>query len=178
MSGDSVYGDKYEGDNVHGNKSETFITYEINHIDLDIGILTNILQTNPTIIKESLSKLNTSLSISNPDERTIPIDEKNLKNGLKEFYDNFIKRNEQKLAALDDFFQEEDYVDEIEEASDSIRLFIFTYANRNSNVLEPMIFNTIIQEHIKNIEEYNEKNIMKLVIYYLYRYCYIGAKDV
>ncbi|WP_419675622.1 hypothetical protein ACN2CX_07860 [Aliarcobacter butzleri] len=178
MSGDNVYGNKYEGDNVHGNKSETFITYEINHIDLDIGILTNILQTNPTIIKESLSKLNTSPSISSPDERTIPIDEKNLKNGLKEFYDNFIKRNEQKLAALDDFFQEEDYVDEIEEASDSIRLFIFTYANRNSNVLEPMIFNMIIQEHIKNIDEYNEKNIMKLVIYYLYRYCYIGAKDV
>ena len=174
---DKVNGDKVNGDKVLGNKSEIHNTYKINHIDLDIGILTDILQTNPVLIKESLSKLNTSAITFNPDERTIPIDEKNFQNGLKEFYENFIKRIEQKLAALDAFFQEEDYIDDIEEAANSIKLFIFTYTNRNSNILEPMIFNMIIQEHTKVIENSKEKNIMKLVIYYLYRYCYIGAKD-
>jgi len=173
MPNDNYQGDNINGDKILGNK----VIYEINHIDIDIGILRNIIQNNPTLVKESLAKLNTSTTKSNPDERTIPIDEKNLKNELKDFYDNFIKRNEQKLALLDNFFQEEDYVDDIEEAADSIRLFIFTYANRNSNILEPMIFNMIIQEHIRNIELPNEKNLMKLVIYYLYRYCYIGAKD-
>lgn len=173
MSNDNYQGDNITGDKILGNK----VIYEINHIDIDIGILKNIIQTNPTLIKESLAKLNTSTIKSNPDERTIPIDEKNFKNNLKDFYDNFIKTNEQKLALLDSFFREEDYVDDIEEAADSIKLFIFAYANRNSNVLEPMIFNMIIQEHTKNIELIKEKNLMKLVIYYLYRYCYIGAKD-
>lgn len=177
MSGDNIHGDKYEGDNVHGNKIETHITYDINHIDLDIGILTDILQTNPSLIKESLSRLNTSAIALDPDESTIPISDKNLQNGLEDFYENFIKRVEQKLAALHSFFLEEDYIDDIEEAADSIKLFIFTYANRNSNILEPMIFNTIIQEHTKAIEDRKEKNIMKLVIFYLYRYCYIGAKN-
>ena len=45
------------------------------------------------------------------------------------------------------------------------------------NILEPTIFNTIIQEHTKAIKDRKEKSIMKLVIYYLYRFCYIGAKD-
>ena len=177
MSGDNVHGDKYYGDSVHGNKSETHITYEMNHIDLDIGILTDILQTNPTLIKESLSKLNTSTVVFTPDESSIPITEKNLKNGLEDFYENFIKQSEQKLDALDKFFKNEDYIDDIEEAADSIKVFIFTYANRNSNILEPTIFNTIIQEHTKAIKDRKEKSIMKLVIYYLYRFCYIGAKD-
>jgi hypothetical protein len=174
ISGDKVLGDKFDGDKVFGDKK----IYEINHIDLDIGLLTDILQNNPDLIKKSLTKLNTSTVTSNPDERTIPIDEKNLQNGLKDFYENFIKRIEQKLAALDSFFQEEDYVEDIEEAADSIKLFIFTYANRNSNILEPIIFNTIIQEHTKAIDGKEEKNIMKLIIFYLYRYCYIGSKDV
>ncbi len=171
--------DDVKGDKVLGDKVDTKIVnrYEMNHIDLDIGILTEILQTNPLLITESLSKLNVSAAAITPDENCMPISDKNLKNGLVEFYDNFIKLSEQKLDALHLFFQEEDYIDDIEDAANSIKLFIFTYANRNSNILEPMIFNTIIQEHTKALVGSKEKNIMKLVIYYLYRYCYIGAKN-
>ncbi|WP_345992387.1 hypothetical protein [Sulfurimonas sp. HSL-1716] len=171
--GDNVHGDKVIGDKVMGDKK----TYVLNHVDLDIGILKDILENNPLVIKASLTKLHTIPSQFAPDERTIPISDKNLQNGLEEFYENFIKRIEQKLLALDKFFQENDYVDDIESAADSIKMFIFTYANRNSMKLEPMIFNAIIQEHTKPISGGQEKGIMKLIIYYLYRYCYIGLKD-
>lgn len=170
---DNVSGDKFDGDKVLGNK----YTYAINHIELDIGILKDVLENNPSLIKESLEKL-TNIPIEfAPDERTIPIEDKNLQNGLEEFYENFIKRIEQKLSALDRFFKENDYVDDIENASESIRIFIFTYANRKTMKLDPILFNAIIQEHTKQILDFKQKNIMKLVIFYLYRYCYIGLKD-
>lgn len=171
--GDDVEGDKFTGDKVLGNKS----TYILNSIDLDIGILRDILENNPNVIKESLKQLKTIPSEFSPDERTIPISDKNLLNGLTEFYKNFIKREEQKLASIDKFFKENDYIDDIEDASDSIKMFIFSFANRNSMILEPLLFNAIIQEHTKSIGESNQKSIMKLIIYYLYRYCYIGLKD-
>ena len=139
---DKVLGDKVGGDKVLGDKT----IYQVNHIDLDIGILTNILQTNPILIKESLAKLNTSANACIADESAIPISDKNLQNGLEDFYENFIKRIEQKLAILHTFFLEEDYIDDIEEAADSIKLFIYTYTNRNSNILDPMIFNIIMNE--------------------------------
>lgn len=173
LIGDNVGGDKIDGDKVLGDK----YTYELNHIDLDIGILRDILQNQPDDIVHSLHQLNTIPSEFSPDERTIPISDKNLLNGLTEFYDNFIKREEQKLDSIHKFFKENDYIDEIESASDSIRMFIFSYANRNSMVLNPLLFNTIIQEHTKSISETKQKNVMKLIIYYLYRYCYIGLKD-
>jgi len=173
LFGDDVGGDKFTGDKVFGDKT----TYILNHVDLDIGILKDILENNPSVIKTSLKQLKTIPSEFSPDERTIPISDKNLLNGLAGFYENFIKREEQKLASIDKFFKENDYVDDIEDASDSIRMFIFSFANRNSMILNPLLFNAIIQEHTKSIGESNQKSIMKLIIYYLYRYCYIGLKD-
>ncbi len=120
-NGDNVHGDKFDGDKVLGDQN----IYQINHIDLDIGILTNILETNPALIKESLSKLNRLANTSISDESTIPISDKNLQNGLEDFYENFIKRIEQKLAILHTFFLEEDYIDDLEEASDSIKFIPF-----------------------------------------------------
>lgn len=174
MFGDKVGGDKVTGDKVMGDKK----TYEIHYIDLDIGVLKDILETNPKIIEETLKQLKTIPSEFSPDERTIPIAIKNLQNGLIEFYNEFIKHKEQKLAALDKFFKDNDFTDEIEDAADSIKLFIFSYADRKSLKLEPIIFNAIIQEHTKSIKESKHKSVMKLMIYYLYRYCYIGLKDV
>lgn len=173
MSNDNFAGDNIQGDKVMGDK----VTYEINHVDLDIGVLNSILQNEPNIIKDTLISLNTIPSENNPDERTIPISEKNLINGLKDFYENFIKHKEQKLASIDKFVKDNDYIDEIEDAAESIKMFIFTYANRNSLKLEPFLFNAIIQEHTKSIDDIKKRNIMKLMIYYLYRYCYIGSKD-
>ena len=162
-----------EGDNIAGDK------YEINHIDLDIGILRNILETNPVVIKESLLSIKGNIiNDFSPDDRTIAISEKNIINGLEEFYENFIKRVEQKLAALDKFFKDNDYIDEIEDAADAIKMMIFSYGNRNSFKLDSMLFNTIVQAHTKEIENVNLKNVMRLVIFYLYRYCYIGLKNV
>ncbi|WP_310440962.1 ABC-three component system protein [Sulfurimonas sp.] len=173
LFGDDVGGDKFNGDKVLGDKN----TYILNHIDLDIGILKDILENNPSVIKTSLKKLKTIPSEFSPDERTIPISDKNLLNGLTDFYENFIKREEQKLASIDKFFKDNDYIDDIEDASDSIRMFVFSFANRNSMILDPLLFNAIIQEHTKSIVESSQKSIMKLIIYYLYRYCYIGLKD-
>lgn len=173
LFGDNIAGDNIAGDKVLGDKT----IYEINHIDLDIGILKGILENNPDVITSSLHQLTTMSNQFSPDERTIPIDDKNLLNGLSRFYENFIKREEQKLASIDKFFKENDFIDEIENASDSIKMFIFSYANRESLKLEPLLFNAIIQVHTKSIENAEQKNVMKLVIYYLYRYCYIGLKD-
>lgn len=173
LFGDNIAGDNVEGDKVLGDKT----VYEINHIDLDIGILKDILENNPDVIINSLHQLTTILSQFGPDESTVPIEDKNLLNGLSSFYENFIKREEQKLASIDKFFKENDFIDDIEDASDSIKMFIFTYANRESLKLEPLLFNAIIQEHTKSIKNGKLKNVMKLVIYYLYRYCYIGLKD-
>jgi hypothetical protein len=173
LFGDDVAGDKFTGDKVLGDKS----TYILNRINLDIGILKDILENNPSLIKTSLKQLKTIPNEFSPDERTIPINDKNLLNGLTGFYENFIKREEQKLASIDEFFKENDYIDDIEDASDSIKMFIFSFANRNSMILDPLLFNAIIQEHTKFIRESNQKSIMKLIIYYLYRYCYIGLKD-
>ena len=173
MFGDNIKGDKFTGDKVMGDKK----TYEIHHIDLDIGVLKDILETNPKLIEETLQQLKTIPSEFAPDERTVPISIKNLQNGLVEFYNEFIKHKEQKLAALDKFFKDNDFTDEIEDAADSIKLFIFSYADRESLKLEPFIFNAIIQQHTKSIKERKNKRVMKLMIYYLYRYCYIGLKD-
>ncbi len=170
---DIIHGDNIKGDKVMGDKK----TYEINHVDLDVGGLKEVLENEPILIKETLEKLHTVSREYSPDERTIPIADKNLNNGLVDFYENFIKHREQKLLALDKFFKDNDYIDDIEDAADSIKLFISTYANRNSLKLEPMLFNVIIQEHTKVVQTGKQKNIMKLMLYYLYRYCYIGLKD-
>ena len=137
----------------------------------------NILDNHPNIIKESLHKLNSIPNEFSPDEKTIPINDKNLLNGLEGFYNNFIKKEEQKLASIDKFFKDNDYIDDIESASNSIRMFIFAYADRNSMKLTLNLFNLIIQEHTKSVNETKQKNIMILIIYYLYRYCYIGLKE-
>lgn len=173
---DVIYGDNVEGDKVGGNKIITI--NQINSINLDISALKNILETQPSIIQQTLKKLNTLTPYPfNPDERTIPILTKNLINGLTDFYENFIKSTEQKLAALDKFFQENDSMEDIEGAADSIKIFIFSYMNRNSNILDAHILNLIIQEHIREISDATQKQIMKLTIYYLYRFCYIGSKN-
>lgn len=173
---DIIMGDKIDGDKVNGDKISQF--YQVNSISLDISALKDILETQPSVIQQTLKKLSTSNPDPfNPDERTIPILTKNLINGLTDFYENFIKSTEQKLAALDKFFQENDSMEDIEAAADSIKIFIFCHMNRNSSVLDPHIFNLIIQEHIKGISDFTQKQIMKLTIYYLYRFCYIGSKD-
>lgn len=52
------------------------------------------------------------------------------------FIENYIiKHKEQKLAALDKFFKDNDFTDEIEDAADSIKLFIFSYADRELSLI-------------------------------------------
>ena len=96
MFGDNIKGDKFTGDKVMGDKK----TYEIHHIDLDIGVLKDILETNPKLIEETLQQLKTIPSEFAPDERTVPISIKNLQNGLVEFYNEFICNSQQKLRIL------------------------------------------------------------------------------
>lgn len=123
---DLILGDNVEGDKIIGNKITTI--NQINSINLDISALKNILETKPSVIGQTLKNLNPSTPYSfSLDERTIPISAKNSINELTGFYENFIKNTEQKLAALDNFFQENDYMEDIEGAADSIKIFIFSH---------------------------------------------------
>jgi len=129
--------------------------------DLDISILHNIVQNEAYRIKKALASIYIGLKGYSPDESTIAIAEKNLINGLEFFYDNFIKQLETKLYILDKFFKESDYIDEIENAADSIQIFISTYMNRNSLKLEPNIFNNIIQKHTVTVNG-DKKSLLDL----------------
>ena len=78
---------------------------------------------------------------------------------------------------MDDFFKDNNLTKHIENSAKSIRISILSFKNRNSNKLNPDIFNQIIQEHTSIIDDNEIKDVMQLIIFYLYRYCYIGEKD-
>jgi len=158
---------------VGGNQTINSITIKIN---IDIGRLSSICETNAKEIIGLLSKLESDCVIEY-DDNFIKIDAKNKINELELFYTEFIKEEETKLAILDDFFKENNLTKHIERSAKSIRMSIFSFKNRNSNKLDPDIFNQIIQEHISIIDDSEIKDIMQLIIFYLYRYCYIGEKN-
>jgi len=81
------------------------------------------------------------------------------------------------LAILDNFFKDNNLTKHIERSAKSIRISILSFKNRNSNKLNPDIFNQIIQEHTSIIDDNEIKDVMQLIIFYLYRYCYIGEKN-
>ena len=162
------------GDNVNGDKN--IISLSVN---MDVGRLSEILQTNAEKIKVLFAKVEKKSTVSKIeiDERTIPIDKKNNINGLAEFYNEFIKKHEGKLLALDNFFKENDFMTKIESAANHLKIHIFAKDNRKQNTLDTAIFNEIIQDHNKAVVDSEDKDIMTLLLFYLYRFCYIGDKN-
>jgi len=100
------------------------------------------------------------------------IDDKNKKNELEKFYDKYIKEYENEMDVLYNFFKDEEKIDEIDEASENIKMAI--YSITKSEKLTPKIFNIIIQKHTKSIADNKDKKLMKLFIFFLYRHCFIG----
>ena len=159
---------------VGGNQTINNIVAKIN---IDIGRLSSLCETNAKEIIELLNKFESDCQTIEYDDNFIKIDTKNRINGLEQFYTEFIKEEEAKLAILDDFFKDNNVTNHIERSAKSIRISIFSFKNRNSNKLNPDIFNQIIQEHTSIIDDNEIKDVMQLIIFYLYRYCYIGEKD-
>lgn len=159
---------------VSGNQTINNIVAKIN---IDIGRLSSICETNAKGIIELLNKLERDCQAIEYGDDFIKIDTKNRINRLEQFYTEFIKEEEAKLAILDDFFKDNNVTKHIERSAKSIKMGIFSFKNRNSNKLDPDIFNQIIQEHTSIIDDSEIKDVMQLIIFYLYRYCYIGEKN-
>lgn len=162
--------------NVAINGNQTINNYAM-LIDIDIGRLQNICDTNAIQIIELLHGLDNNQQNIEYDDAFIKMEIKNKNNELEKFYEEFIKKEESKLAILDDFFKANNQTKQIEEAAKSIRMAIFSFNDRNLSKLTPSIFNKVLCEHTKNIVDIESKNIMELIIFYLYRYCYIGDKN-
>jgi len=162
------------GDNVGRDKYVVYISP-----NMDVGRLREILETNGEKIKDLFQKIeekNTALEIA-IDDKTLAIEAKNKINGLAKFYEEFIKAHEGKLLALDIFFKENDYMDKIESAAYHLKMYIFSKENRETAELDPAIFDELIQEHNKAMMDIEDKDVMTLLLFYLYRFCYIGKKN-
>ena len=162
------------GDNVGRDKVVTLIP-----ISMDVGTLINILQDSGDSIKtifDSMNVIKDGASIYNS-EITIPIAKKNTINDMTEYFDKYIKKHEAKLHALHSFFQKNDYMIRIESAAENLRTNIFSVDNRKTDKLNVSLLNTIIQDHRKALSKNKDKDIVQLILYYLYRYCFIGEKE-
>ena len=144
----------------------------ISNISIDIERLANICDTNIEAIVSLLEQLDDNEQKIRYDDTYIGIEKKNAINGLESFYEKFIKEDETKFEVLDRFFQENNLTKQIEKAAKNIRMSIFSYKNR-----ETEIFNQKICQHTQAINNDEHKEIMELIIFYLYRYCYIGDKN-
>ena len=159
---------------VTGNRTNNI---HISNISIDIERLANICDTNIEAIVSLLEQLDDNEQKIRYDDTYIGIEKKNAINGLESFYEKFIKEDETKLEVLDRFFQENNLTKQIEKATKNIRMSIFSYKNRETDTLTPEIFNQIICQHTQAINNDEHKEIMELIIFYLYRYCYIGDKN-
>ena len=142
----------------------------ISNISIDIERLANICDTNIEAIVSLLEQLDDNEQKIRYDDTYIGIEKKNAINSLESFYEKFIKEDETKLEVLDRFFQENNLTKQI-------KMSIFSYKNRETDTLTPEIFNQIICQHTQAINNDEHKEIMELIIFYLYRYCYIGDKN-
>ncbi len=158
-------------DSVFGNNIITIMKNPI-----DVGRLQKILFHEKDKIITLLNKLSDDLQNEvKSDNSSIPIQDKNQKNDLSDFYAEFIKSKESELEVIAEFIADNDLSKSIDTASESLKIFVFSHENKKNHVLSSNIFNILIQEHTKGLEE-EDKGIMILFLYFLYRYCYIGAK--
>lgn len=106
--------------------------------------------------------------------KIIHINKKNKINGLEDYFKHFIAKEEAKLSILrTDFFEEEEF--QLEQIAEHFKSYIYAY--HNCFKLEPKILHNLIAEHQKGFSESDDKDLVQLLIFYLYRYCYIGQTD-
>ena len=151
---------------------DNYITYQIS---IDVERLQEIVREETPKVKRLLNTLTTDRSNVITDNSAIKINEKNIQNELVEFYDCFIKKQESKIEILENFVIDNTLYDNIDSASETLKLFIYSHKDRKSHKLTPDIFNTLIQEHTKGLSG-DDKDVMKLLLFFLYRECFIGDK--
>ena len=145
---------------------------EILNLEIDVEWVRNIIFNDKNKLTNILSKFKNDSSLQQNYKIMKDIDDKNKKNELEEFYEKFIKKYENEMDVLYNFFQEEEMIEEIDEASESIKIAI--YSIQNSEKLTSKMFGTILSKYTKTMENNEDKQLMKLFIYFLYRHCFIG----
>jgi len=151
---------------------DNIINYQIS---IDVERLQEIVYEETPKVKQLLNTLTSGEKNTITDNSAIKIDKKNIQNELIEFYDSFIKKQESKIEVLEKFVINNSLYDNIDSASDTLKLFIYSHQDRKSHKLTPDIFNILIQEHTKGLKG-DDKDVMKLLLFFLYRECFIGDK--
>jgi len=162
--------------NQNGNNQ---VNIYIGTISIDIGYLQDIVFSDPERLTGLLNKITDSKERDMPQSSNSvmeDIDDKNKKNDLVEYYEQFIQHEESKFQILEEFIKENELAEKVDIASGVIKRAIFSYENRKSSKLTPEIFDMIVTEFTKSVQELENKELMKLWIYFLYRYCFIGEK--
>lgn len=157
--------------NVNG-KNEVNIIYKIS---IDVERLQEIVRNDSENIKKLLSGLTDEVTESATDNSSIKLEDKNLKNDLIDFYNEWIKREESKFKIIEEFIVDNNLYEKVDKASINLKQVIYSYQNKNNHKLTSEIFTTLIQEHTKGLNS-EDKDIITLLLYFLYRECFIGDK--
>ncbi len=157
--------------NIFG-KNEVNVIYGVS---IDVERLQEIVRESSENIKNLLSELANDVTEGITDNSSIKIEDKNIKNDLVGFYNEFIKREESKFKVIEGFIVDNNLYEKVDKASVNLKQVIYSYQNKNNHKLTSEILSTLIQEHTKglNIED---KDIITLLLYFLYRECFIGEK--
>jgi len=153
-------------------KNEVNIIYKIS---IDVERLQEIVRNDSENIKKLLSELTDEIIESTTDNSSIKIEDKNIKNDLVDFYNEWIKKEESKFKVIEEFIIENNLYEKVDKASINLKQVIYSYQNKNNHKLTSEIFTTLIQEHTKGLNS-EDKDIMTLLLYFLYRECFIGDK--
>jgi len=157
--------------NVNG-KNEVNIIYKIS---IDVERLQEMVRNDSENIKNLLSELTDNVADSTTDNDFIKIEDKNIKNDLVGFYQNFIIEEEGKFKVIEEFIVDNNLYDKVDKASKNLKRVIYSYQNKNNHKLTSEIFTILIEEHTKDLDN-DSKDIMTLLLYLLYRMCFIGDK--
>lgn len=163
--------DNINQNNIFG-KNETNIIYKIS---IDVERLQEIVYNDSQNIQRLLSTLADENLPNSADNDSIKIDDKNIKNDLVDFYNEWIKKEESKFKVLEEFIVDNNLYDKIDKASTNLKQIIYSYQNKNNHKLTSELFSTLIQEHTKGLNN-DDKDIITLLLYFLYRECFIGDK--
>lgn len=151
-------------------------TLEIHYkISIDVERLQEIVRNDSENIKNLLLELTDDITDSATDNDSIKIEEKNIKNDLVEFYNEWIKEEEGKFNVIREFIADNNLYTNVDKASKNLRQIIYSYQNKKNHTLTAEIFTILIQEHTKNLDK-DSKDVMVLLLYFLYRMCFIGDK--
>jgi len=157
--------------NIFGD-NEVKIIYQIS---IDVERLQEIVYKESKNIQRLLDTLTHENIENNTDNSSIKIKDKNIKNDLVEFYNEWIKREESKFRVIEEFIVDNNLYEKIDKASANLRQIIYSYQNKNNYKLSSELFTTLIQEHTKGLNS-DDKDVITLLLYFLYRECFIGDK--